>query len=177
MRTKLAGALLVALVALVGQARAQNTVPRFSVGPTYAVWETTWDDSTGKTQNSMLDAGLGVALRFNFLRNWDERWSGLTLAVPVYMSLPANNEYRFRLGMQLETLNGLVGFGALADMVNSQTGSGALLGDFRKSNLSIVVSFGFNLGSGTPQATSTATVNKAGVGVIDNRPPPGFVGW
>jgi hypothetical protein len=186
-RKNAAGALCALLVTILvaTTATAQNTVPRFSHGPTYPVFEVSWNDSTGDTSTSLLDTGAGYALRFNFLRNWDERWSGLTVAVPFYVSLPEAGDFRYRMGIQLETLNGLIGFGGVVDMVNTMNDTGALVGEFSKANVGLVFSFGLNFGGGN-QPTAAVAARKpagdavAGAGttrVVDHRPPPGYVGW
>lgn len=187
MKRKNAAAALCALLVTIlvaTTATAQNTVPRFSHGPTLPVFTVTWDDS-GKAQSGMLNAGAGYALRLNFFRNWDERLSRMSLAIPFYVTLPEAGEFRYRTGLQLEALNGMLGFGGVVDMVNTGDGrqaTGALVGDFSKANLALVFSFGINFGSGTPPPP-TAVTSKAGEQTLaadriaDNRPPPGFVGW
>ena len=176
---RLAAVAAALLMALVAPTSAQNQATTFSHGPTVPVW-TVGFDSTGAATTGMLNAGAGYALSWNMFPTWDGRWRRLTVSVPFYVAIPEQGEFAYRTGLTLGTLNNLLSMGAVLDMVRSegegQKGTGALLGNVHKSNLSFVFSFGINFGSGgAPDPSYIASASKAGQPVATNS-PPNYVG-
>ena len=144
------------------------------------VW-TVGFDSTGAATTGMLAAGAGYSLNFNFAPTWDGKWRRFSVGVPFYVVIPEQGEFAYRAGLTLGTLNNLLSFGAVVDMVRTEgdgeKGSGALLGNFSKQNLALVFSFGLNFGGGgSPDPSNVAAASKANQ-PVDTTPPPGYVGW
>jgi len=168
-----AGMALVALC-MAATVDAQNTAPNFSHGPTIQFFAVDFD-STGDAESSMLTAGAGYSFNFNFFPSLDGTIRHLTLGVPVFMQIPANGEFAYSLGVTLGTFNNLLSIGAVAELVDTDTDTGLLLGDFSRSNVRLVFSVGFNLGGGSqPTAARVAGMQKAGV-PVDRSPPPAYL--
>jgi len=157
---------------------ADNHATTFSHGPTMPVW-TVGFDSTGAAETGMLNAGAGYSLNYNLFPTWDGGYRRLTIGVPFYVAIPKTGEFAYRLGLTLGTLNNMLSMGAVLDMVrtdgNGGPGTGVLLGDISKENLSFVFSFALNMGTGgAPTPTGASKV--AGV-ETSHKNAPGYVGW
>lgn len=175
---KLATALCALLVAFAAPSLAQNQATTFSHGPTLPFW-TVGFDSTGSAQTGMLASGAGYSLNFNFFPNWDGGIRRLTLGVPFYITLPEAGTFVYRAGLTLGTLNNLLSFGAVVDLVSTggEQGSGALLGNFGKENVAFVFGVGFNIGGGNPpDPVAQKALAEAGYAPSNQR-PPNYIGW
>ncbi len=170
-------ALLVASLFIASPAVATNHATAFSHGPTMPVWAVGFD-STGAATTGMFNAGAGYSLNWNLFPTWDGGYRRLTIGLPIYVAIPETSSFAYRVGLTIGTLNNMLSFGAVLDMVrtdgNGGPGTGALLGDISKENLSFVFSFGLNMGTG---GTPTPVAGKATTVETSHGNAPGYVGW
>lgn len=172
---RIALALAVLLIAVT--ASAQNQAPVFSSGPTIPLTKIAFKEDTQKWESSLLSAGAGYSFNFNFFPNWDGSIRRFTLGIPLFVNIPAQSQFNLAAGLTAGAINNLLSAGAYVDLVSTESQTGVLLGDFKKSNFGLLFSLGFNFGSGTPPAPETVNaLQKAGM-PVESKPPRGYLSW
>lgn len=164
--------LVLALAAPVAAQEASS----WSFGPSLPFYAVEWD-SAGDARSSFMDAGVGVAFMRNFFPTWDGSLRMLSVGVPLFVSAVDADNLRVAAGLTVGTFNNLVSVGVAFDVANIVDGpgdTGAFVGDFGKENVRLLLSFGFNIGGGTP----TPAPSGASAALLSARasaPPPCYV--
>lgn len=141
--------------------------PTFSQGPTIPMFSVRFDEGN-KGHASFLTEGAGYSFNFNFAPSADGRWRYLTLGIPVFMRVPADDQFAMSAGATIGTLNNLVSFGAAIDLADlGETQSGLFTGTVTKQNVALLIAFNINFGSGTQPSSASKVAAPA-------KPPPNY---
>jgi len=176
LRSFLRAALLSFCAIVATSANAQNLAPDFSHGPTVPFFVVEFD-STGDAQSNMLSAGAGYSFNWNLFPSAGGTVRHLTLGVPLFVQLPTNGEFVYSVGLTAGTFNNLLSVGVVAELVNTESNTGALLGDWNRENLKLVFALGFNLGGGTQPSGAALSKAVASGRALDTTPPPGYISF
>lgn len=167
-------AVVALLCLMVMPVKAQNLPSFFSSGPTLPFYTVTWDDS-GSATSGLLNAGAGYSLNFNFMPSESGQYRMLNIGIPIFLNVPSGDVMNLSAGLTLGTLNNFVAVGVAGDLVHAGPGpdTGLMIGDFSKQNIRLLLSFGFNVGSGTPNPMASKA-NKILGTFYEPAPPPGY---
>lgn len=157
-----------------GISLAQNLVPPVSWGATIPMFSVGWDE-TGDARVGMLSDGAGIAVRFRGVTNPDQTLSVIGFEIPWFVEVPDNERFKVSVGAAINFFNGLLGTGVRASLVDVAPGDdrGAFLGKLEKQDVSILFTFGFNVGGGEPPPLVAGKGGPRPAG----RPPFNYVDW
>lgn len=172
-------AVMIFLVCLLPvDSKAGNLAASFSHGPTLPFFTVSFD-SVGVhdgVHGGWLNQGAGYSFNWNFAPTETGAVRMLTVGVPVFANFNGGDPstFSFAVGATLGTFNNLVSIGPAVRVINVAPGrepDGVFANGFTREDVFMLVSFGLNLGGGTPAPRSKLSLRAA----APESPPPCYL--
>jgi hypothetical protein len=164
-----------ALLAMSQPCRAGNLAAEFSHGPTLPFFTMSFDDK-GDAHGNMLSAGAGYSFNWNLYPGATGEVRKLTLGVPIFANIVGGDPETFSLaaGGTIGTLNNLIAVGAAIRLIDAAPGRlpQGVADGFDSTDVMVLVSFGFNMGGGTPASSPAHGLKLRDVS--EQKPPPNY---